>query len=54
MNRIRALLTGVAAIAACGTGAVLADPVTVYGEARGLGEGFAQVYAGWTARARPG
>jgi hypothetical protein len=45
MNRIRALLTGVAAIAACGTGAVLADPVTVYGEARGLGEGFAQVYA---------
>ena len=45
MNRIRALLTGVAAFAACATGAVLADPVTVYGQAKGLGEGFAQVYA---------
>jgi hypothetical protein len=45
MNGIKALLTGVAAIVACGTGAVLADPVTVYSEARGLGDGFAQVYA---------
>jgi hypothetical protein len=45
MSRIRALLIAAAAIVVCGTGAVLADPVTVYGEAKGLGEGFAQVYA---------
>jgi hypothetical protein len=54
MNRIRALLTGVAAIAACGAVAVLADPVTVYGEAEGLGEGFAQVYAELDAEGAPG
>jgi hypothetical protein len=45
MNGTRTLLIGVAALAAWGTAAALADPVTVYSEARRLGEGFAQVYA---------
>jgi hypothetical protein len=52
MNRIRALSIA-AAIAACGIGAVLADPVTVYSEAKGLGEGFAQVYAELDAEGAP-
>jgi hypothetical protein len=40
-----ALSIGVAALAAWGTETALADPVTVYSEAKRLGEGFAQVYA---------
>ena len=45
MNGTRTLLIGVAACAAWGTAAALADPVTVYSEAKRLGDGFAQVYA---------
>ena len=46
MTLISTLLVGVGAIAACGANAALGDPVTVYSEARGLGDGFAQVYCG--------
>jgi hypothetical protein len=52
MNRIRALSIAAAAFA-FGTGAVLADPVTVYTEAKRLGEGFAQVYAELDAEGAP-
>jgi hypothetical protein len=45
MNRIRALLVGAAAFAACGMQAAIADAATVYGEAKRLGDGFAQIYA---------
>jgi hypothetical protein len=45
MSRIGGLLLGVAAIAACGAGVAMADPVTVYSQAKRLGDGFAQVYA---------
>jgi hypothetical protein len=45
MNCSGTLLIGVAVIAACGARAALADPVTVYSEAKRLGDGFAQVYA---------
>ena len=45
MNGTRTLLIGVTACAAWGAAAALADPVTVYSEAKRLGDGFAQVYA---------
>jgi hypothetical protein len=53
MNRIGALLIAAAA-SAFGTGAVLADPVTVYSEAKRLSDGFAQVYAELDAEGAPG
>lgn len=34
-----------AALAVCGSRAPMADAVTVYGEAKGPGHGFAEVYA---------
>jgi hypothetical protein len=45
MNGTRTLLIGAAALAGWEAGAALADPATVYSEARRLGDGFAQVYA---------
>ena len=45
MKGMRTLLTGAAALAACGTEVAQADPLTVYSEAKKLGDGFAQVYA---------
>ena len=45
MDGIRTLAVGAAAFAACGAQAAIADATTVYGEAKRLGEGFAQVYA---------
>jgi hypothetical protein len=45
MNGARTLLVGVAAIAACGAGAAMAETAAVHGEAGKLGNGFAQVYA---------
>ena len=45
MDGTRILSIGVAAVAACAAGGVLAGAATVYGEAKKLGEGFAQVYA---------
>jgi hypothetical protein len=54
MNRIRGLLIGAAAIAACSAGAAMADTVTVYSEAKRLSDGFAQVYAELDAEGAPG
>jgi hypothetical protein len=45
MSCTRGLWIGVAALAAWGANGALADAATVYGEAKGLGDGFAQVYA---------
>jgi hypothetical protein len=45
MSCTRRLWAGVAALAAWGTHGALADAATVYGEAKSLGHGFAQVYA---------
>ena len=53
MRGIRTLVIGVAAGAACGTQGALADPGTVYSEARRLGDGFAQVYAALDAEGAP-
>jgi hypothetical protein len=53
MNGSRTLVIGVSAIAACGAQAAMADAVTVYGEAKRLGDGFAQVYAELDAAGAP-
>ncbi len=45
MSCTRRLWVGVAALAAWGAHGASADAATVYGEAKGLGDGFAQVYA---------
>jgi hypothetical protein len=45
MNGMGRLLIGAAAFAACQAHGALADPVMLYGEAKRLGDGFAQVYA---------
>jgi hypothetical protein len=45
MELTRILPIGMAALAACAAGTALAAAATVYGEAKKLGEGFAQVYA---------
>ena len=52
MNDARRLFLGLAAWAACGTSAAVAD-TTVYGEARRLGGGFAQLYAELDAAGEP-
>ena len=53
MNHIRTLWIGAAAFAALGVQAALADAITVYGEAKRLGEGYAQVYAELDATGAP-
>ena len=53
MNRARTLMIGVAVVAVGATEGALADPVTVYGEAKRLGDGFAQVYAELDAEGAP-
>ena len=53
MNHIRALLIGMAALAAGSTMVATADAATLYGEAQKLGNDFARVFAELTRRARP-
>jgi hypothetical protein len=53
MSGARTLLIGAAALAAWGTEVALADPVTVYSEAKRLGDGSAQVYADLDADGAP-
>ena len=53
MNGVRTLSIGVVAVVASGAQAALADPVTVYSEAKRLGDGFAQVYAELDADGAP-
>ncbi len=53
MNDTRALLIGVAVLAACVTEAAVVDAASVYSEAKRLGDGFAQVYAELDAGGAP-
>ena len=53
MDGSRTLVIGVSAIAAWGAQAAMADAIMVYGEAKRLGDGFAQVYAELDAAGAP-
>jgi hypothetical protein len=53
MSRTKALLIGMAALAAGGTKVALADTTTLYGEAQKLGNGFARIFAELNAEGAP-
>ena len=53
MSRTRALLIGMAALAAGTTEVAAADATTLYGEAQKLGNGFARVFAELDAQGAP-
>ena len=53
MSRTRALLIGMAALAAGGTTVAMAEAITLHGEAEKLGHGFARVYTELDAAGAP-
>jgi hypothetical protein len=53
MHRTRALLIGMAALAAGGTKVAIADAATLHSEAQKLGKGFAQLYVELDAAGAP-